>query len=67
MDAGTYLRSENVTYAILTERRVNIHRSATLDEGGVDMNIEDRDARHGWAVDGRLPLTAEGRRGCRKG
>lgn len=24
------------------------------------MNIEDRDARHGWAVDGRLPLTARG-------
>lgn len=35
------------------------------------MNIEDRDARRGWAVDGRLPLTAEGRRrrggGGRKG
>lgn len=60
-----YLRSENVTYAILTERRVNIHRSATR---GADMNIEDRDVRHGRAVDGRLPLTAEGRRrGGRRG
>lgn len=27
------------------------------------MNIEDRDARHGRAVDGRLPLTAEGGEG----
>lgn len=69
-DAGAYLRSENVTYAILTERRVNIHRSATPDrreEVGcedADMNIEDRDARRrGRTVDNRLPLTGvRGRR-----
>lgn len=59
MDAGTYLRSENVTYAILTERRVNIHRSATLDEG--ELIWISRIGMRAMALGSRWPSSVNGR------